>query len=196
MEDTGWHDLVIKPTVSSGSWNTIRVSRQGPGTCDSHFILGDDTATYDANLASLLKTHDLCVQRFLPSILEWGELSFVFLGGAFSHAVRKTVGDEGGWWAHERLGGRNYPWQASPEEIAWADNIHRALERRYGHLWFGRIDGIHDADGQLRLLECELAIPRLLLAEGNAFDRYAETMVSGIARYSRSGVQSVSVDMA
>jgi len=113
----------------------------------------------------------------LTQILREGELSFVFLGGRFSHAVRKTVGDNGGWWAHERLGGRNYLYRPQPEEVAWAGSVHDALQSRYGSLRFGRIDGLRGENGQLLLLECELAIPRLLLPEGNAFDRYADMIV-------------------
>lgn len=55
----------------------------------------------------MLRTHDVCVQRFMPDILARGELSFIFMGGTFSHAVRKTVGTQGGGFAHELLGGVN-----------------------------------------------------------------------------------------
>lgn len=183
MERTGWNDIVIKPTISSGSWNTIRVSRQGPSTSDTHFLLQAGTAEkeYDAHIERLLVTHDLCVQPFLPSVLAFGELSFVFLGGKLSHVVRKTTGSTG-WWAHERLGGLNHVHEPQSDEVEWAQNIYRALLRRYGDLWFGRIDGLRDDQGRLRLLECELAIPRLLLPEGNAFDRYAEVIAGGIAQ--------------
>lgn len=124
----------------------------------------------------------MCVQRFLPEIFSDGELSFVFLGGRFSHAVRKTVGDEGGWWAHERIGGRNFPLIPDDADLAWAESVNHLLEERYGTLWFGRVDGIRDDNGVLRLLECELAIPRLLLPEGRAFDRYADVIVHGLDR--------------
>ncbi|AOY62658.2 hypothetical protein FPL06_11645 [Xanthomonas citri pv. glycines] len=180
MAETGWDDIVIKPTVSSGSWRTIRLSRGGRRSAKSHYVLGADTERYTAILSRLLKTHSICVQRFEPSVLEFGELSFVFLGGHFSHAVRKTVGDQGGWWAHERLGGRNQPWSAGREELSWAQHVHDTLVRRYGWLWFDRIDVLHDRDGRLQLLECELAIPRLLLPEGQAFDRYAQVIADGI----------------
>lgn len=183
MEQTGWDDVVVKPTISSGSWNTIRISRHSPRTSESHFLLqtGAAQAQYDKQAAQLLATHDLCVQRFLPSVLAFGEISFVFLGGQLSHTVRKTVGDNG-WWAHERLGGRNHLWNPQPQEVAWAQHIYEALVRRYGKLWFGRIDGLYDEDGQLRLLECELAIPRLLLPEGRAFNRYAQVIADGLER--------------
>ncbi|SER68066.1 hypothetical protein SAMN04487983_102060 [Streptomyces sp. yr375] len=183
LDDTGWDDVVIKPTVSAGSWRTVRISRTGRSTSDSHFILEASrggTPPYEEQLRQLLTTHDLFAQRFLPSVLDQGELSLVFLGGQFSHAVRKTVGQDGGWWAHERFGGINHRVQPTDEEYAWGAEIHRALERHYGRLWFGRIDGIRDENGDLRLLECELAIPRLLLPEGNAFGRYADVITSAL----------------
>lgn len=180
MEDTGWHDVVVKPTVSSGSWRTIRVSRAGTSTSSTHFLLGARDLPYERLIDDLVATRDVCVQRFLPQVLSYGELSFVFLGGRFSHAVRKTVGDEGGWWAHERIGGRNIPHVPDDADLVWAMSVNRILEERYGTLWFGRVDGIRDENGVLRLLECELAIPRLLLPEGKAFDRYADGIVQGM----------------
>lgn len=185
MAETGWDDVVIKPTVSSGSWNTIRVSRQGRSTSDSHFVLTGDGFAQEAALAALVQTHDLCVQPFQPAVMAFGELSFVFLGGELSHVVRKTVDGRGGWWAHERLGGHNYRWQATAEERRWAEEVYAALERRYGRLWFGRVDGLHAEDGRLRLLECELAIPRLLLPEGQAFQRYARVIAAGLRQGAR-----------
>jgi hypothetical protein len=182
MDDMGWDDIVIKPTVSSGSWRTIRVSRKGSAMSESHFVLtgGMSIAPYDKDVGQLISTHDVFVQRFLPDVLDYGELSFIFLGGTFSHAVRKTV-EDGGWWAHERLGGQNFLHKPTSEDLAWAENIHQALVSRYGPLWYGRIDGIRDK-GRLLLLECELAIPRLLLPEGHAFDRYADALIQGIER--------------
>lgn len=188
MDEAGWDDVVIKPTVSAGSWRTIRVSRTGRSTSDSHYVLNGagDSAPYEEQVRALLATRDLFAQRFLPAVLDDGELSLVFLGGRFSHAVRKTVGTDGGWWAHERLGGVNHAVEPTAEEFAWGQEIHEALERRYGHLLFGRVDGIRDTEGNLRLLECELAIPRLLLPEGRAFGRYADVITRGLRQRSLS----------
>ncbi|WP_279356806.1 ATP-grasp domain-containing protein [Methylobacterium indicum] len=183
MDEAGWDDVVVKPTVSSGSWNTIRVSRSGPALDAHHFVLDEGVFAKQTEMAALALTHALIVQPFLPSVLDFGELSFVFLGGELSHVVRKTVGNRGGWWAHERLGGQNHRWNPNPAEERWATGVNDALERRYGRLWFARIDGLQGADGRLQLLECELAIPRLLLPEGKAFGRYATVMAEGIARH-------------
>ncbi|MET8975816.1 hypothetical protein ABZX85_09355 [Streptomyces sp. NPDC004539] len=179
MDDTGWDDVVVKPTVSAGSWRTVRISRTGPSTSDSHFVLGTE-APWEDEVRDLLARQDLMAQRFLPAVLDQGELSLVFLGGRVSHAVRKTVGDGGGWWAHERLGGVNHAVAATDEELAWGHAVHRALERRYGPLRFGRFDAIRDESGELRLLECELAIPRLLLPESGAFAAYAGTIAAAL----------------
>ncbi|MFX8910883.1 hypothetical protein ABTN03_19720, partial [Acinetobacter baumannii] len=62
-----------------------------------------------------------------------------------------------------------------------------ALERRYGPLWFARVDGIRTGDGRIQLLECELAIPRLLLQEGQAFGTYARVIAEGIRRVKALG---------
>jgi len=96
--------------------------------------------------------------------------------------VQKRVRDNGGWWAHELLGGTNQPREATDEEIAWAKDVYEKLSRRYGELVFARVDGICDEREALRLLECELVIPRLLLPEGSAFDRYAEAIVRRLQR--------------
>ncbi|RDI19321.1 hypothetical protein [Lentzea flaviverrucosa] len=187
MQDTGWSDIVIKPTVSAGSWRTFRVSRSGVSTSESHIVIGDEPRSPEHHLRQLTATHDVSVQLFLPAILDEGELSFVFLGGALSHVVRKTVGDGGGWWAHERLGGVNHRVEPSAVDIAWASEVYQAIERLYGPVTFGRVDGIRGPDGKLRLLECELAIPRLLLPEGEAFQRYAEVIVSVLDRSASFG---------
>lgn len=179
MDDTGWDDVVVKPTVSAGSWRTTRVSRAGVSGSPTHLVLGGSA---QSELSSLSATHEVCVQQFLPSILTEGEYSFVFLGGLLSHTVLKTVGTDGGWWAHERLGGVNHPHKPSQQDEAWARSVFTTLERLYGSLPFGRVDGIRSSDGELLLLECELAIPRLLLPEGRAFDRYADVIAETLER--------------
>lgn len=62
-----------------------------------------------------------------------------------------------------------------------------ALERRYGPLWFARIDGLRGGDGRMLLLECELAIPRLLLQEGDAFGTYVRVIAQGIRAHAFAG---------
>jgi glutathione synthase/RimK-type ligase-like ATP-grasp enzyme len=177
IRKTGWNDLVVKPTVSSKCWNTYRVVKRANGMDimraeNQHpsALKGDVFEQHQA-FSDLLKSHDVCLQKFMPEILSRGELSFVFIGGEFSHAVQKTVASNN-WIAHEFFGGKNGYYKARVAEINWAQDIYARLEYKYGHFLYARIDGISDGQ-KLRLLECELVVPRLFLREGQAFDKYA-----------------------
>jgi hypothetical protein len=122
----------------------------------------------------LIELCDVCVQQFMPEIFSRGELSFVFIDNEFSHAIRKTVAP-GNWLAHEFFGGNNEYYQATVNEISWAEHIFTTLGQRYGDFLYARIDAIPDKQ-RLLLLECELMVPRLFLSEGHALERYARAL--------------------
>ncbi|WP_020564605.1 ATP-grasp domain-containing protein [Methylosarcina fibrata] len=174
FQRTGWHDCVVKPAISSKSWNTYRISRNWKGieirTAESNPSFLSAVEFRDL-LEGLLRSHTVCFQQFMPEIVTHGELSFIFIDDLFSHAVRKTVA-RNSWIAHECFGGTNAYYEASPSEIRWARDIHSRLLQKYGGFLYARIDGIPDGK-RLRLLECELVVPRLFLAEGRAFENYA-----------------------
>ena len=180
MRETGWSDLVVKPCVSSKSWQTFRVRQTAMGVelsaAGMPTLLG--LGAVNETLRQAFSGRAVCVQRFLPEIQRHGEVSFVFLGGAFSHAVRKTVAD-GGWLAHEFYGGRNAVCEVDAADIAWAEQVHAAIVQRFGPLHYGRVDAIPDGR-RWRLLECELVVPRLFLREGQAVERYASVLAAAI----------------
>jgi hypothetical protein len=123
-------------------------------------------------------SHDHCIQQFMPEIFSSGEISFVFIGNQYSHAVRKTVASDN-WLAHEFFGGTNEIYAPSKREISWAAQLFYFLRGRYGDFLYARIDAIPDRH-QLRLLECELMVPRLFLTEGNALNKYVQAIQSWI----------------
>jgi hypothetical protein len=174
LRTTGWHDCVMKPAISSKSWNTYRISRNRKGI-DIRAAENDPSflpaVEIQALLEELLRSHTVCFQKFMPEIFTRGELSFIFIDDEFSHAVRKTVA-RNSWIAHECFGGVNAYYEAPVSEIRWAKAIYSRLLQNYGSFLYARIDGIPDGK-QLRLLECELVVPRLFLTEGNAFENYA-----------------------
>jgi glutathione synthase/RimK-type ligase-like ATP-grasp enzyme len=183
MHETGWSDLVVKPCVSSKSWRTFRLRRTPTGL--ELFEAGMparpallNAAAATAILRLALAGRSVCVQRFLPEIQRRGEVSFVFLGGTFSHAVRKTVA-AGGWLAHEFYGGRNAVCEVDAADLAWAEQVYGAIAQRFGELHYGRVDAIPDGR-RWRLLECELVVPRLFLREGQAVERYAAVLAAVI----------------
>lgn len=178
---TGWQDFVIKPTVSSKSWNTYRVVANGS---DIQIAKADTNMSYqdikmNNAFTDLIEAGDVCVQKFMPEIFSSGELSFVFIDNEFSHAIRKTVAPDN-WLAHEFFGGNNEYYQATANDISWAEQIFITLGQRYGDFLYARIDAIPD-NQHLLLLECELIVPRLFLNEGNALESYVQAMKKKLA---------------
>ncbi|PTS89297.1 transporter, partial [Sphingomonas sp. HMWF008] len=76
-------ELVVKPQISAGSHQTVRVRR------------GDAVDPLD----------DAILQPFLPAIAKEGELSLFAIGGHFSHAARK-VATGGDFRIQPQFGGR------------------------------------------------------------------------------------------
>lgn len=176
VEKTGWHDFVVKPTVSSKSWNTYRVMGKG-----SHLQLAkaDTRMAFQAIgenvlLSELMGVHDVCIQKFMPEIFSHGEFSFVFIDNQFSHAIRKTVAPDN-WLAHEFFGGNNECFSPAKSQITWAEQVFTILQQSYGDFLYARIDAIPDNQA-LRLLECELMVPRLFLNEGYALQKYVQAI--------------------
>lgn len=101
----------------------------------------------------------LIVQAFAPEILETGELSLVFVGGTFAHAVRKRPAN-----GEFRVNTRYAP--RAPERIVpsarvrgGAEAVLRALPVDAPPL-YARIDGLECAEGFL-CLEAEVIDPAL-----------------------------------
>ena len=178
FEKTGWDEFVIKPTISSKSWNTYRVLRKEKqiqiAKADSQMVF--QTLIEHTAVSKLMGPHDLCIQKFMPEIFSQGELSFVFIDNQFSHAIRKTVACDN-WLAHEFFGGNNACYSPAQRQIAWASDIFSILQQKYGDFLYARIDAIPD-NQDLRLLECELMVPRLFLNEGNALNSYVQAINS------------------
>lgn len=140
---TGWTTMVVKPTVSSTGWETWLVARAAPAD--------------EARFSRQVREREMMVQRFLPAILE-GEISLVFLGGVFSHAVRKRA-SPGEFRVHEEYGGtveREEPGAALVRDAARAI---AAAPLREPPL-YARVDGVV-ANGALIVTELELIEPKL-----------------------------------
>lgn len=180
MANTGWKDLVIKPTASSKSWNTFRLFQ----TDGKIFLWKAENASSrpaqtsfehcDELFRALNTQHTICFQRFHPEILTRGEMSFVFIQGRFSHVIQKKTSPHH-WVAHEFFGGVNRPGSATKPEIEWAQSVYSRLEQKYGSFLYARIDAIANEE-QICLMECESVIPRLFLREGQAVDRYTNAL--------------------
>jgi glutathione synthase/RimK-type ligase-like ATP-grasp enzyme len=160
---SGWDAMVVKPTVSASAWETWLMEHPGVAADEERF-------------ARLLRERDLMVQPFLPSIVTEGELSFVFLAGRFSHAVRKRP-KPGDFRVQEEHGGT-----AERQEVAsdLAVQAARALAAAPEPSLYARADGVV-VDGKLVITELELVEPMLYFGwDAAAPDRFAEALLAAV----------------
>ncbi len=136
-------DVVIKPAVSASAFHTARVDARD--------------AAGERLFRDAVQARDMLVQPFVGAITE-GELSLIFLGGAYSHAVIKRA-RAGDFRVQEEYGGRTERIEPRPAVI---DEAKKILEMFDSGTLYARMDGI-DHDGRFVLAEAELIEPYLFL---------------------------------
>ena len=141
---TGWNEAVLKPTISGAARHTYRLN---PKTALKH----------ESILKTLLQNEDMIFQEFLNDIVSFGEISLMFMGGEFTHAVRK-IAKEGDFRVQDDHGGRVVDHNATNEEIEFGVASLKACPFETA---YARIDVVRDNDGKLSLCELELIEPEL-----------------------------------
>ena len=131
----GADELVVKPQVSGGSYRTVRLARG----------------------AAVAPLDDAIIQPFLPAVSGEGELSFLFVGGSFSHAVRK-VAAAGDFRIQPQFGGVFTRFAPEPAQHALASRVVAALPHPP---LYARVDLLRLPDGSLALMELEAIEPDL-----------------------------------
>ncbi len=158
----GWKEMVVKPVVSASAHETWRAARGAAG----------DERRFRAELAA----RDLMVQPFLPGFTAEGELSFVFIAGAFSHAVRKRP-KPGDFRVQEEHGGSVTPDVAPPDLVRLAAG---AVAAAPSPPVYARVDTVATPRGQL-VTELELIEPALYFGMGEgAADRLAAALAEAL----------------
>ncbi|MBS45376.1 MAG: hypothetical protein CMH83_19835 [Nocardioides sp.] len=162
---------VVKPTVSAGSIDTLR--------------LGPDDPDRSRGLVEAIHAtgRTAMVQPYLADVDVSGETALVYLDGVLSHAMRKGALLEAGAELHDGLYAQEQidPRDATPEEAAVGEAALAAvaaLPERAGALppLYARVDLLGSPEGPV-VLEVELAEPSLFLdlAPGSA-QRFAEAV--------------------
>jgi glutathione synthase/RimK-type ligase-like ATP-grasp enzyme len=140
---TGWRLAVAKPSVGASGHGVMLVE---PATLD---------AVWD-ELAAAVAPHRLVLQAFVPEIRTEGQISYVFIGGAFAHATRHRP----------RAGEFRINSRFQPERTVIApsaadiDDAARVVATLPVPPLFARIDMVCQAGRQL-LLEAEVHEPGL-----------------------------------
>lgn len=153
--------VVLKPEIAAGG--------DGIGLFDAE----DPAAT--AHLAALYARGDVLLQPYLPAVQD-GERSLIYLGGEFSHAVRK-VPAAGDFRVQLEYGGVTTRHEPTAAELRVAD---AALSAVGADLLYARVDLVVTTDGPL-LMELELIEPDLFLTYvDGAMDRFAEVIAAAV----------------
>ena len=141
MEANRWTEVVVKPAVSAGGRGLMRYNRQS-------------VALAGSEVPKAARWSDLLIQPFLPEI-EQGELSFVLIGGAISHVVRKTP-QRGDYRVQAKFGG-SVDLVTTTRSMVNQASLAASLK---GEPLYARVDGL-EIDGQLIVMEVELVEPDL-----------------------------------
>jgi hypothetical protein len=159
-------EIVVKPVVSAGAADARRFA------LPAHVTDARDHA--DSLLGA---SRAVMVQPYLASVEEPGEVDLVYLGGTFSHAVRKAHAlPEAGAPARDIVEQPVVATEPTPAQRAVGDQVMAALAGR-GPLLYARVDIVDGARDEPLVLEVELAEPSLFLvhAEG-AVERFADVI--------------------
>lgn len=151
--------VVVKPRVSGGAWQTLRLSRgeQMQGAPDGAAM----------------------IQPYLPTIETEGETSLLIFGGRLSHVVNKRPVN-GDFRIQVQYGGQ-YVALPEPPEGAW-DLAQQTLAAIDEDLLYARIDMARGPDGGWLLMEAELIEPDFYLGsapEGGR--RFAQAVKARLA---------------
>jgi hypothetical protein len=167
---------VIKPSISAGSRDTGRYD----------LAVASDREHATAHVRRLLAAgRTVMIQPYLEAVDTCGETALMFVGGEFSHAIRKgpmldgpdlgPAHREPGLYKPEAISARD----SSAAERALAEHVLTAMPSRLSPLLYARVDLIPGPGGAPILIELELTEPSLFLgfADGAA-QRFAEAIAA------------------
>jgi O-ureido-D-serine cyclo-ligase len=162
----GFDDFVIKPAIGAGSRDAARYGR------------GDASAARQHLERLLGAGRSVLLQPYLARVDAQGETAVLYLGGGFSHAIRKGpllrrgAGLVEGLFAQEDI----RPREAEPAELAVAAAAYAAIP--FEAPAYARIDLIRDEANSPVALELELTEPSLFLAHApGAAERLARHLL-------------------
>jgi glutathione synthase/RimK-type ligase-like ATP-grasp enzyme len=161
-------EWVVKPSVSAGSRDTARWSERSAALAHVAELTG-------AGRTAML-------QPYLASVDDAGETAMLFVGGRFSHAVRKGALLKPGEGVRQDRDSRGDLSRVDPTaaQREVAESVFAAIGRLVpgsSAPLYARIDLVDDAAGRPVVLELELTEPSLFLPQA---PEAAEALVRGV----------------
>ena len=143
--ELGADTLVVKPLVSGGAKNTLKLARgAGEGL--------------EKKIGDLLQEEDFLVQPYIDEIVKVGEYSLIFFNEKFSHAVLKSPA-AADFRVQHYYGGTIQTLTPSDAMLSSAQAL---VDRFAKNTLYARVDGV-EIDGVFHLMELELIEPYLFL---------------------------------
>lgn len=170
LDDAGRSDIAI--ALDAFEAPRVVVKRQvGAGG------LGQQAFSHDALPRPNWRMSLPCmVQPFLPSVVEEGEYTFVFIDSEFSHGVLKRAGEDD-YRIQSLYGGYECDYAPEPADLASAKGVISALP--FSDPLYARIDMARLPTGELAVMEAELIEPYLYPEQG---PRLGELLASAVAK--------------
>jgi glutathione synthase/RimK-type ligase-like ATP-grasp enzyme len=158
----GPHGAVLKPVVGANADDTFRLRARTPD------------ATLDAIVATFAGRAWMA-QPFVARVLDEGEFSLFYFGGALSHAIVKRP-KRGDFRVQEEHGGHIAATPVTGELRAAAEQVMAALPTTPLQ---ARVDLVRRDDGALALMELEAIEPSLYFrTDDGAADRFADALAA------------------
>ncbi|MEV6986206.1 hypothetical protein AB0M95_33785 [Sphaerisporangium sp. NPDC051017] len=146
----GWRpgeEYVVKPSVSAGARDTIRTADAAEAARQAEMIVAEGKVAL--------------VQPYLRMVEDEGELSLLYFGGRFSHAVCRTAMLADGTAAPRANHVGADLREPAPDQVAVAE---KTLGEIPESLLYARVDLVRLPDGTPALMELELTEPYFYLA--------------------------------
>jgi len=141
LGDEQWAQAVLKPRIAATAYGT--------------FLLAEERLPDENDLAPARASGAL-IQEFIPEITSSGEVSMVYAGGQFSHAVAKRAATDD-FRVQKDFGGVVEAVTPSATLLAFGDLVMAHVPASCA---YARVDAVESARGPL-LMELELIEPEL-----------------------------------
>ncbi|MEO8512126.1 MAG: hypothetical protein ABI543_01070 [Ignavibacteria bacterium] len=162
--ELNWSEFILKPAISGGAWHTYRMNKES-------------IPEHEEIFKELIKDRSMLVQEYQESISGKGEVSYMVIGGRFTHAVLKK-GKGKDFRVQENFGGTVEDYSPTAEEIAFAQLV---VKKARPGIIYARVDVMWDNNNELSLGELEVFEPALWLRKyPPAADMLAEIILGKI----------------
>ena len=157
-------ELVVKPAIGAGANGVMKARKGDPALA--------------RNLDEVLESKDALAQPFVSSVAEAGEVSLVYFGGCYSHAIRKRPA-KGDFRVQDQHGGTLHPHEPAERELAVGA---AALAAAPAASAYARVDLV-EWEGSPVVMELELIEPELFLRHSpEGLRRFAEVLALALKR--------------